>query len=50
MKDLSAVVALELVHVVGHLPGLLVPVTVVSLHFLLQTEKLKLVNYRNSKV
>jgi hypothetical protein len=39
MKDLSAVVALELVHVVGHLPGLLVPVPVVSLHFLLQTEK-----------
>ncbi len=43
MKDLSAVVALELVHVVGHLPGLLVPVPVASLHFLLQTENSKLV-------
>jgi hypothetical protein len=49
MKDLSAVVALELVHVVGHLLGLLVPVPVVSLHFLLQTEKLKLSNFGKSK-
>jgi hypothetical protein len=48
MKDLSAVVALELVHVVGHLPGLLVPVTVVSLHFLLQTEKILILNFGNS--
>ena len=38
MKDSAAVVALELVHVVGHLLGLLVPVPVEGVHLLLQAE------------
>jgi len=38
MKNPSAVVALELVHVVGHLLGLLVPVPVEGVHLLLQAE------------
>ena len=38
MEDSAAVVALELVHVVGHLLGLLVPVPVECVHLLLQAE------------
>jgi hypothetical protein len=38
MKDSAAVVALELVHVVSHLLGLLVPVPVEGVHLLLQAE------------